>query len=263
MKSNITADKFQLLARAGFLEVQPGIESFNSNVLRKMKKGVTGIQNVFTLMLGKRHTVRILYNILFGFPGDVEDDYVDLLKILPRLMHLDPPMTYIEVKITRWAPLHLQPEAFGIGPPEPENVYQMLFSGEYLEKTGFRMEDFCYYFERNFRNSAGLRDLYNEISTVIDLWRRNRHKARLYRRCDPSGRLEIHDSRAGEERVFLIDSLCDAILRAAAVPVMVSTLHEQLPGLAQRCIDDSISFLDNKGLIFREENRLLSLVLDE
>ncbi len=128
MKSNITADKFQLLARAGFLEVQPGIESFNSNVLRKMKKGVTGIQNVFTLMLGKRHTVRILYNILFGFPGDVEDDYVDLLKILPRLMHLDPPMTYIEVKITRWAPLHLQPEAFGIGPPEPENVYQMLFS---------------------------------------------------------------------------------------------------------------------------------------
>ena len=49
IKANQSAERMTKLARAGFLEVQPGIESFSSEVLKLMDKGVSGIQNVAIL----------------------------------------------------------------------------------------------------------------------------------------------------------------------------------------------------------------------
>ena len=45
-KSNLRKDQIALLSAAGIREVQPGIESFDTETLKLMDKGVTGLQNV-------------------------------------------------------------------------------------------------------------------------------------------------------------------------------------------------------------------------
>ena len=45
-KSNLKKDQVRLLRDAGVLTIQPGIESFSDRVLKQMKKGVTGLQNI-------------------------------------------------------------------------------------------------------------------------------------------------------------------------------------------------------------------------
>jgi radical SAM superfamily enzyme YgiQ (UPF0313 family) len=70
MKANLSGERFTLLKEAGFHEVQLGIESFSSDVLRKMRKGVSAAQNVYDLVLGRRLGMRVLYNLLYGFPDD-------------------------------------------------------------------------------------------------------------------------------------------------------------------------------------------------
>lgn len=54
MKANTTPERFDLLARAGFAEVQPGIESFSSRVLRSMDKGVRAAATCSTPAISAR-----------------------------------------------------------------------------------------------------------------------------------------------------------------------------------------------------------------
>ena len=83
----MNAADFALMAEAGFVEVQPGIESFSSMALTAMDKGTSAIQNAQTLLLGKAHGVQVHWNLLYGFPDDDADDYERMLETLSRLAH--------------------------------------------------------------------------------------------------------------------------------------------------------------------------------
>jgi ribosomal peptide maturation radical SAM protein 1 len=171
IKSNLTSDKFGLLKAAGFGECQPGIESFSSSVLTKMDKGVSGIRNIQTLVLGKTNGIWIHYNFLFGFPTDEVAEYEAMLAIIPLLYHLDPPHGRQEVEITRFAPLQVDPARFGIGRAPHAPLYEVIFSPGFLAETGFDLDAYAYYFERTFCNSPALERVYGLLAAQIDHWK--------------------------------------------------------------------------------------------
>lgn len=151
MKANVRSEDVRIMRRAGIDRVQPGIESFSTPVLRKMAKGVTGIQNVLTLWLLMEQEVTIFYNILYAFPGDDLEDYRDLCRRIPLLYHLTPPTTYVPVLTTRYAPMHTDPSRFGITPPlRADGRYHMIFSDDFRAETGFSLDQYCYVFERRY-----------------------------------------------------------------------------------------------------------------
>lgn len=263
MKSNITEERFASLARAGFEEVQPGIESFSSDALRKMDKGVSAVQNVHTLVMGKRYGVGIYYNLIHSFPNDDPEVYEHFAAMLPRLVHLDPPISSVAVQITRFAPLQTRPEAFGIERGGPDPCYDLIFSSEYLEETGFDLYDYCYYFDRTFHTSVRLQRLYEEIDENVLEWKlRLVHPSWLYiESADPSG-VRIRDKRTEREIVHQIDPLTARVLAACSRPVILAKLQESFcPDLTAAEVESAIASLDERGLIFCEEGRAVSLVL--
>jgi hypothetical protein len=139
MKANTNEENFGALARAGFRDVQPGIESFSTPVLRLMNKGVSAGQNVHTLLLGRRFGVHINYNLIYGFPAETEACYEEMICLLPRLFHLDPPITNIAVMITRFAPLQTDPKRFSTPLASYEPSYEIIFSEDFLNRTGFQL----------------------------------------------------------------------------------------------------------------------------
>jgi len=102
------------LARAGISFIQPGIESFSSKLLSAMRKGTTGIQNIALLKYAREYGIRVLYNILYGFPKEKASDYKSFIAELPKLSHLQPPETVQKVEIHRFSPHHGNPGAFGL-----------------------------------------------------------------------------------------------------------------------------------------------------
>ena len=70
IKSNLKKKQVKLLADAGILTVQPGVESFSSHVLKLMRKGVTAIQNIQMLKWCREYGVDVAWNLLYGFPGE-------------------------------------------------------------------------------------------------------------------------------------------------------------------------------------------------
>lgn len=262
MKANISPERFALMAEAGFKEVQPGIESFSTCVLRSMDKGVTAAQNVVTLKLGKIHGVQVHYNLLYGFPDDDEGEYIQQLSCLRRLSHLDPPSTRLEVQVTRYAPLQVNPGRFGIPRARYEPSYELIFSREYLAETGFDLDAYCYYFGRPYENSRKLNALYDAIDEVIDEWKieRRERSPELRLITDSPGAATVYDSRHLPPTKIMLTEDEQAILESCAVPRPVAKITREL-SLDPRSVAAAVVRLDDLGLIMRDGERIVSLVL--
>lgn len=267
IKSNVTEEKFRVMAKAGFKEVQPGIESFHSDVLRKMSKGVSAAQNVYTMLLGRRFGIRIFYNIIYGFPDDEPHEYEFIARMLPRLAHLDAPVTCVPVQITRWAPLAMDPQRFGIEPGPPEAHYEMLFSQDYLARSGFEIDKFCYYYERTFDHSVGLHRLYDRIVDFVTDWRAWNTQQTAWLHQEGAGfesGMVIRDRRGAlEESVYKLDAELSAVLHAARKPTFLREVRESLDVVDPERLPTLIDDLDEMGLIFRDGARFVSLVLPD
>lgn len=171
MKSNVKLEEVQIMGEAGVKQVQPGIESFSTPVLRKMAKGVTGIQNVLTIKLLMEHDILVHYNILFGFPTDEPEEYRQMCERIPLLFHLFPPFAHIPVLTTRFAPLQTTPERFAIRTPLSHNfMYEVIFSKEYRERIGFVLSDYCYVFETPYEPSPECKTLYSVLVYQLHHW---------------------------------------------------------------------------------------------
>jgi len=265
IKANVNASQANLLAASGFNEVQPGIESFSSDVLDKMHKGVSAVQNVYTLLLGRYYGIKICYNILYGIPDDDPKEIADMVRALPHLFHLDPPASRVPIQITRYAPIQVFPERFGISATEYEPSYDLIFSQDFLNKTGFNLNDFCYYFDRPYENSPNLNRLYSEIDDIVAIWKSERAQREVslwYHEC--SDGLEIHDSRIEPPKLNHLTAEETFLYRLMSSPITLESLH-------QRCrekMDDavfnrSLKRLDQLCLLFHDRDKVIGLALPE
>lgn len=266
MKSNVKYEEVQLMRRAGVKAIQPGIESFSSAVLKRMAKGVTGIQNVLTIKLLMEADIAVYYNILLGFPGDEPQDYRDMCEQIPLLYHLYPPFSFAHVLTTRYAPLQTAPQRFGITRPiVHEPAYEMIFPRSYREAIGFDLNDYCYVFETPYEVSDACKALYTILVYQIKHWNdvRASREVRLSYEVGDAG-IEFVDSRyhpeldvtrfgADHARVY------DAISRAI---VAVSQLEERFAGeLEAATIREILRDFARERVIYREGARVIGLAM--
>jgi len=266
LKSNLTEEKFELLAKAGFVEVQPGIESFCSNVLRSMDKGVSGTQNVYLLLLARRYGIVILYNVIYGLPDDDPERYKAMQRALPRLVHLDPPSTRARIQITRYAPLQADPKRFGFGSLRHECSYDLIFSESFLQRSGFDLDRYCYIYELPFEPAPRLAQTYREIEAHCDAWTAaysdsDRDVDLLYD-TEAGGDLLVHDSRELPARTHKLDANAARVLMAAETPRTVASLKKELSDISESSFETSLKRLDELGLLFQDDGKILSLALN-
>lgn len=261
-KANQNGERVALLATAGFDEVQPGIESFSSDVLSKMNKGVTSVQNVHTLLLGKRYGVTIRYNLLYGLPNDDPVEIAAMLRALPLFFHLDTPSTRLQIQITRYAPLQVDPERFGISVATYEPSYDLIFAPGFLAETGFDLNDFCYYFDIPFENAPSLHRLYTEIDRTIDTWKHAQGQREVYlwyQEVDEE--LEIFDSRSELPIVSRLTTTETTMYRFMAEPITVEVLRQRCHEITDDEFERAWKRLEKLGLFFQDRGSVIGLAL--
>lgn len=264
IKANVQEEKLQLLSDAGFVDVQPGIESFSSEILRLMDKGVSAARCVFLLRASRAVGIKVFYNILHSFPGEGADAYRRMLHMVPRLWHLDSPMSRIPVQITRGAPLQVSPERWGLPVSEPERRYDILLSEEFIRESGFSTADYAYYFQRVHAVSEELRSLHRQLAEALQTWTRadEAKKATLVRSGADGGR-RIEDGRHGEVVIHLLSALEAELLDAMDHPVGLARLRSEVRGHPPDDVDQALARLDALGLYFEDDGEAVALPLSE
>ena len=193
MKANLRADQLELLARAGVTRIQPGIEALDSELLTLMKKGCTMLQNVQILKLAAESGLSVVWNLLYGFPGESAEAYQRSAHIMPKLRHLQPPSCVARVLADRFSPYFQRPELFGVR-LEPATAYRSIYP---FDETSVRR--LAYHFDMHSAALGCIEETAAPMVAEHRLWSEHHAESALY--CEDEGdAIIVTDERWGWER---------------------------------------------------------------
>jgi ribosomal peptide maturation radical SAM protein 1 len=252
-KSNLKDEQIDSLAAAGVHMIQPGIESFSSRLLKLMRKGVTAGQNIALLRSCRSRGVGAYWNLLYGFPGELREDYIPVIALLPKLVHLPPPTGLNPIIIDRFSPYHKDHRDFGISEISPSRNYTGLYP------PGAPLVDIAYQFSGRFttpllQDTELVAQLRQAVGEWTIRWNTGARAPRLELHRTAGGGMVVMDSR-GAKRPALhpLSPSEDAALRYFERP---------RPAVADHgAHTDHIARLLRHDLLVAHEDVLLSVVV--
>jgi ribosomal peptide maturation radical SAM protein 1 len=260
-KSNLLKEHLELFSEVGLTSIQPGIESLSTPVLKLMRKGVTGIQNVQLLKWCLQFGIRPSWNYLIGFPGEQPEHFDGQSDLIRTLFHLPPPETWGRVRFDRFSPYLTQPAELGVANLRPYPAYRFIYP-DVSERDLF---DLAYYFTGEFEGDHMIEENTRALRAALEEWRSAHEDASLF--SIPSGdQLIICDLRekttpealalTGLPRTMI--EVCDSICSRAALGKRLAAAGSDA---APDRIDEVVGALMRRRLLIREEHSYLSVVV--
>ena len=215
-KANLKLEHVRMLRQARVRSILPGIESFSNPILRLMRKGSTGAQNIQVLRWCTEFEIHVIWTFLYGFPGEPPEEYARMAELVPLLTHLQPPSYCLPVQLDRFSPYFNEPERFGIQHVRPTKAYGNIFPFE--AKSIWEM---AYFFDFEFQDRRDPVEYAGDLIEAVSRWSQTSRKEGqprldLYQSADV---LYIRDSRQVAIRpLHVLDglsasvySLCDSV----------------------------------------------------
>lgn len=262
VRADLTKDELAVMKKAGVVKVQPGIESFSTELLKLMKKGTTRIRQVQFLRWAREYGIHLSYNILNGFPGERGEWYQEMAEFLPQILHLQPPLHNVHrVEMHRFSPLFRDRLALGVDDYQLRQDYCFNFPEGLVDplKVG-------YFFSFSAHTLLNPESYVGPLREVLDRWieaHKGNWAPEFYYQLGP-GFTRIVDNRGIADRyVELADLpqdiflLCDEIQTIDRLERDLGTLYpaEVAAGTVQRTVDELVA----GGLLMREGTQVLTL----
>jgi ribosomal peptide maturation radical SAM protein 1 len=247
-KSNLKKEQVRLLRDAGVTTIQPGIESFSDEVLKLMKKGVTGLQNIQPLKWCKEFGVEPLWNFLLGFPRESPDEYQRMADLARRVCHLPRPLGVSAIRLDRFSPNFKESDLLGFTNVRPLAFYEFLYD---VPEDARR--NLAYYFAYDYQQTQEVERYSEPLVRAVRAWSTTWRHAELLS-VDVDHQLLVFDTRpraraplsvlTGADRDLYLR--CDAIAEAGEWP---GSSAARLGAMVER------------GLMLNEGTKYLSLAV--
>lgn len=257
-KANLKREQVELLKRAGVSHIQPGIESLNNHVLSLMKKGTNSLQNIQLLKWCTELGIRVDWNLLYGFPGELPEDYSDQSNIVRKIFHLLPPGGCFSIRLDRFSPNFNNSEAMGFVNIKPLRAYGYIHLLPEEE-----IANLAYYFSFSYADLRNVSSYTRGFRNIVSQWQ-SRHDDNYL----------LHFSHQGQTVVFRIDAL--SVTSVSILDGLDGEIHkfcDRYHNLSQiikqfeakysyLSIIESLTKLENLGLIIADNKSYLSLSTD-
>jgi len=122
-RPTLTREQLRALVSSGVRRLEVGIESLSTPVLTLMRKGTTGLRCVQLLKWARESDLDVVWNFLWGLPGERPEEYERMAALIPLLTHLQPPNTVGAFRLDRFSPLFEDPESHGVTDIRPCPAY--------------------------------------------------------------------------------------------------------------------------------------------
>jgi ribosomal peptide maturation radical SAM protein 1 len=260
VKANLKHSQLLAMRQGGIKMIQPGIESFSSEVLRLMDKGVNGVQNVQLLKWAAELGILTAWNLLAGFPGEPESEYERMAKLIPFLTHLEPPTACSPIRLDRFSPLFNRAETVGLRRVRPTYAYYYVYA---LGKR--ELARLAYFFDFDYEDKREPEAYMRVLQGEVEKWR-----AAHFRRdkvCRPRldltvlehGEILIIDTRdCAAAREHMLSGLDADVLMACDAGRTQAVLEQNLPETNGK-IAEALSRLAEAKLMVQIDHKFLSL----
>lgn len=262
VRPSLKKRQVRAMKEAGVVDIQPGIESFSTPLLKLMSKQGSGIRNVQFLRWCREAGIRPTYNLLTGFPGERAEWYGDMAALVPRLLHLDPPLENASpIEMHRFAPLHERRAELGIDAYEVRADYRFNFPPGLLDVCKV-----AYFFDHSSPAILAGDPSIERLREAVAPWIRAHRRGRppVYRYAIGPGFLKITDTRDGRGRYLRLAGLhhdvtllCDEVQTRQSLRRDLAGLHpeEVQGGALDRAIDELLA----ADVLMADGDQLLTL----
>jgi hypothetical protein len=145
--------------------VQPGIESLSDDILRRMNKGVTAVQNIQSLRWCEELGIQAGWSVLAGFPDEPPSEYDRMAQLAPLLAHLPPPVSCTTIRLDHFSPLYENHERLGFQRVRPAAAYFYVFPLERRE-----LMRLAYNFDYDYADGRKPLNYISNLQVEIQRW---------------------------------------------------------------------------------------------
>lgn len=260
IKASVTREEMKVLSDARVKVLQPGIEALSTPLLKIMKKGTTAFGNINFLKYCLEYDIHPVWNFLVGFPGEDEAIYKKYLEDLPSFRHLPPPMNAFPIRYDRFSHYFNFPEKYDLD-LVPHGYYKYVYP---FSETSIR--NIAYFFKDNNTEAPYMKTMsrwIEPLQAAVRAWMMQwfadpaAPKPRLFMQTAR----RVYDSRSGEVVYHELDELGAEVLSQLEKPVSAKRLAS-LMEKKDEAVAAHLEDLHRKGLVFKEGDRYMSLVLE-
>lgn len=266
-KSNLKKNQLYLMRAAGVTQIQPGIESLSTTILKHMRKGVSALQNLRLLKWCREIGISVLWNIIYGFPGEPPQEYERMAELVKEISHFQPP-SLIPLVIDRFSPYFDRPHEYGLKITGPPAFFPLVFPP--ADSVTSRFDDLAYRFEYEHVDSRNpqlyIGGLRQRIEEWVEIERVNGSRLRYLR---GPGFLTIIDERKHLPQArYTLEGADAAIYLGCDAGASVASLTRDLahhsygpvsPDSVQSLLDELVAL----RLMYHENGQYLSLAIPE
>ena len=263
VKADLTESDVQVLAKARVKHIQPGIESLATSTLKLMKKGTSAFRNLALLKFCSMYDIRPAWNLLIGFPGEGAPVYEKYVNDLPLLVHLSPPSGVYPVRFDRYSPYFVKAGEYGLD-LHPLDYYPLIypFPQDAIDNLAYYFSDLHIYSEYVQTMSKWIMKIREKVDRWIERWQSDHVRPKLFLRQNGKQSM-IHDSRSNEVAEYPLGENSTRALRYLAVkPRDMVDLAREFRDVDGFDANQTIAFFKDKGLVFEENERFFSLVIE-
>lgn len=263
VKANLRYEQLATMRAGGMRSIQPGIESFSNEVLRLMRKGCTGLQNIQLLRWCDELGIEIAWNLLAGFPGESPGEYQRMAELLPLLTHLSPPASCTPIRLDRFSPFYMRSEEFGLERVRPTLAYYYVYPLNRRELLRL-----AYFFDFDYGDKRVPSTYITEVRDEVQKWWNKRlvepeQRARLDAYYEETV-VNITDTRgiAGTEQSLQLTGLSAQLFRQCDSAHGLANLQREFADVAsEEEIQQTLSGLLDAKLLIEMDGQYLSLAV--
>lgn len=260
VRTDLKREDLDIMSQAGIAALQPGIEALSTDTLKLMRKGSTAFRNIIFLKACSYHTISLDWNLLTFSPGEDEGTLEKYLHDIPLLMHLAPPRGVFPIMYVRHSMYFEDPDAYGLD-LHPQDFYKLTYPFD--ESIIKRIAN---YFVDHNANTGRMDAWMGKLNGAIAHWRKRwlgsdgKPEARLCFYDEKAASL-VYDSRAGQETRYLITPSAKRVIEALEKPLSIADIERVFNGdMPREEVQKALEFLTERGLLFEEKGRYLSLI---
>jgi ribosomal peptide maturation radical SAM protein 1 len=262
VRPGLSKRRLRLLRDAGVRRLEAGVESLSTPVLRLMRKGTTALQGVALLKWARELGIEVVWNLLWGFPGEDPGEYERMAAMVPLLTHLPPPHAVGLFRVDRFSPLFEDPGSFGVTRLRPYPAYGLVYD---LPEDA--LERLAYSFTFAYVTPTDVRSYTEPLAERIADWKRD-HAVSMLAFGEEGDRVVVLERRPGfdQEEVTVLDGehrhlflACDRVRSATQLARELSAARGGVVGVPQTV--RLLAELVDEGLMLRDGSSYLTLAM--
>ena len=246
---------------AGMQEVQIGIEALSTRLLKKLNKGTTAIQNIEIMKHCEMLGIQNSSNLIVQFPGSDEEDVAETLQNLEFTFSFRP-LRMVHFWLGLGSPVWQDPETFGIKAVFNHGNYAGIFPPDVVESMQFTIQ--------TYRGDLGYQKrLWQPVKNKLKDW--ERAYAKLHQGPKHENILSFRDGRSfliirqrrleGEHFIHRLEGTSRAIYLFCQKHRALKRIIDRFPSIPSNSIEQFLNMMVDKKLMFRENDRYLSLAV--